>query len=547
MNPAPEEIYVSGEEARILLNALSAEMEASARSHKEAGKYKCPMIFFNEEECKAIDAKHELQKKYQADRGLAVVPNLMLDRTKPIPPLQPSAEQMQVIPMQQPYGQALPIVEFNQFTKGPPTDMELAAILCSRVTLRRIGQRVYLYLKEGYYRRLEGNDLQVLVMEKLRKELSITGQAKQLDNTIKCIMAEPTIALKEWERNKWLMCVGNGILDIRTGTLEPHTPLRFMTTQIQANWYGPQPTPMCDYFFESISGGDPILTRRLWEVLGFLLSSDQDAKRFCLLQGPGNTGKSLYGELVKSMFPSSDTCHVDIFKLGERFQAATLVGKCVNISMDLSNASLKSDAISFVKQVTGRDPVLVEEKYLKPYSTKIDCKFLFGTNHKLRLGDIDDAFLQRILYIPFQYPVSKERMVHGLIDQLKAERNGILFKAVEAYRQVVLNRYVFTGDDIFDLSKMEQTGDSVASSEETLNEFIVQNCLGSPGYFIPTELVYERYVTFCQAIGRSPEGNMQSFSSKFGGLITAYLPDVVNKKARFNGKSCRGYLNLTMR
>ncbi|MBQ8241715.1 MAG: hypothetical protein IJZ38_12965 [Bacteroides sp.] len=521
-------ITVTGDEAQLVHAAEMVEMNAERRARSEApGGTKVPMIFYETEQEKAIISKfNQLRESYRMAYGLSVPPLLV-----------PAVPYSVVQPQKQ-----IP----DAYVRRAFTDLELAKELLQRVILRRKGETIHLF-NGTYFKRLSVDKLHTLILQELRDELSINGSSKQIKSVAAAIMAEPSIEVTETMDTPSGLCLMNGVLDIATFTLYEHSPRCFFTWKMTVSWQGPQACPEFDRFLETVTGGDQVLLQRFWEVIGYLLvPGDNLAKRFIVLIGHGDTGKSVLGELIRFFFEPDAVGGVDIFKMGERFALSTLVHRPINVSMDLSNSSLTEQAISVIKQITGRDLVQVEEKYKAPYFTRINCKLVFGTNHALRIGSQDYAFVRRILYLPFNYVIPVERQDHYLINKLVAERPGILYKALIAYRALVARGYVFAGDDVYDMAHAFQPAEQVVDQRETIEEFICQHCAEAEGNFVTTDDLHKSYLRFCQELGREGIQNKQEFSTKFNASINGF-PNVTRTKKRVEGVPCNGYMGLILK
>lgn len=114
----------------------------------------------------------------------------------------------------------------------------------------------------------------------------------------------------------------------------------------------------------------------------------------------------MLGNLIADLFNPEAVSHLDIFRLGGRFDLSALRRVRVNISMDLANGCLNRQAISAIKAITGDDGIPLEGKFKDVEFGKVQCKLLFGSNHRLSLAENDDAFLNRLVVIPFQYAIA---------------------------------------------------------------------------------------------------------------------------------------------
>lgn len=537
MDPiSPQVIHVHGEEADLVLAADDIMQKAEARSRdveQETGLIVGMDIFEDSKDAAIVASYDKLTFHYQNTLDLPKPP-ILYARSEPN--------------SQNPASNApkpSPGVYYYEFTRraSNPTNMDLEQFLLGRVELRRYGETIYKY-EYGYYRKLSSVDLRTLIHKLLREELSRSGQARQLKDVETLLMAEPIIEGVPIDLNSQLICLENGVLNICTMTLLPHSPGYFFTSKLHVKWEPHAVCPTFDQFLHTVTGGDPVLQQRFLEAIGYVLVPDNRAKRFLLLQGLGDTGKSVLGILLATFFAPSDVAGLDLFRFGDRFSLSSLVDKRLNVSMDLTDSALSEQAVSVIKQLTGQDLVQVEEKYKAPYSAHITCKLVFGTNHALRLNASDQAFMRRILYLPFQYPVPPERRIYGLANILANERNGIFKKALSAYIGLVNRGYQFAGDEIYKIQTMHQCGNTQMTLEQGLSDFISAMCSENPNSLISTEDLHRCYLHFC-ANARIPSyDNRQQFSTKFLSLASTKLPSVSRTKKRIGGKPQNVYIGV---
>ena len=520
-------VYVHGEEAQLVQMAEQIHLAATKRAQEAAQPgTTSPMAFYETEmETGVLDRLQALVRQYQKAMNLDLPPILVPAGAQRPDPLSVDNNPIRV------YRQA-------------PTDLEMAEIFISRVMVRRRDVNIY-HFDGRIYRLLTADQLHTLILETLRQELGINGSSKQIKSVAAAIMAEPRIEVKNEEVNAAGICLRNGILDLNTLQLRPHSPGCFFTWMMDVDWLGERPCPVCDRFFEFAAGGDPVLIQRFWEALAYAMLPDYNTKRFLVLMGKGDSGKSVFGATVESFFEETAVGSVDIFKFGDRFPIGTLAHKRVNISMDLSNSAMTEQAISVIKQITGRDLIMVEEKYKTPYATRIDCKLIFGTNHALRTNSHDTAFLRRVLYLPFHYPVPPNMQNPNLRQMLRAEKSGIFYKALLAYKALVAKGYFFSGDDIYDFTKAYQAGEEVTDPETVLEEFVAAHCGEQQDGFVTTDALYEAYQAYCRSLGHDFIRNKQVFSTKFNAIVQR-IPNVMLHKKRVDGVSCNGYAGLAL-
>ena len=521
-------IPVYGEEAVLVSDFLKMMEEGEQALDLGDGIIRPVVIAQTEEKARLNQQYWDLVLRKQKEFGLQVMPRLIPALPQPYahPP-----SQMQAGPL------------FHEYKPhNQPTDLEMARLFIYREQVRTRNGSVYLY-NGKYYKKLNDDQLKSKILSVLRGELEIKGNSKQLETVAAAIKAEPDIQVHEENLPVRGLCLRNCVIDIASMTCSDHNPQFFFTMQLQVDYQGPQPTPVMDRFLYQIAGGDPVLIKRIWQVIGYcLVPQDNRAKRFFLYQGLGNTGKSVLGSLIASFYVESDVGSVDAFKLGDRFSLSALANKALNISMDLPSSALNDQAVGVIKQITGNDLVQVEEKYKTPYAARIGCKLIFGTNHQLRTNTFDAAFLRRVVLVVFNHPVPKQQRDHYLLDKLKLEKAGIFFKAMEAYRELVANNYIFAGDDVYDMVNTKQAGEQLIDHDTLIEVFIERHVAPLPDGFVSTEDLHMLYMT------ENPDGlaDRQKFSSKFKLLAAKHGLVVVNKKKRINGEPTNGYEGIAL-
>ncbi|MEA5010998.1 MAG: phage/plasmid primase, P4 family [Angelakisella sp.] len=343
----------------------------------------------------------------------------------------------------------------------------------------------------------------------------------------------------------------NGVLDLDTGIFTQPCPDLFLTSFVDCCYDELAyliPTPAFDAYLHQVTGGDSILTTRIWESLGYLVTPDMSAKKFFILYGPGDTGKSVFGSFVTNLFPTEAVSAVDIHRIADRFALSELVGKRVNASMDLSSGTMKPSTVSTIKILTGGDLLTAERKYSPAFKFQNTCKLLFALNGRLSTYEEDQAFINRIVLLPFLHPVPHEQQDRNLSEKLLAEKQGIIHKALQYYRQLRTNNYAFTGDaQVSELLRQQFTSaSSDAQLKQVIQDFVNAKCVFQQDKArTQTGVLYEAYCNFCSEQGFLQVADSKQFSRYFGELY----PMLPTYKWRENGQENprNGYLGIALR
>jgi len=327
-----------------------------------------------------------------------------------------------------------------------PSEYNIFAIIRDGISCFICEESLYVFNTKFYQKRSE-REVQRMIKTLLEQFVNSPIKTKSINEIVKLLYLEEKILKNAEELNQAEIAFENGVLNIRTGAFYSHSPASLVTYLVRCN-YVPSTQPCCprfQRFLQEITGGDTELQIRILEMIGYILSPDTGAKAIFLLQGISGSGKSVLVELIKSFFSEESVMPIDVNNLGARFIASSLVGKALAISADMTSAPLKTSAVSKLKQFSGGDYVSAEVKYNPLVSFYNRSKFVLVSNHPLLTVEQDDAFVERIVTIPFEHATPPELRDRTLIAQLRAERDGIASWAIAHYFNLVKRNYLFTG------------------------------------------------------------------------------------------------------
>lgn len=240
---------------------------------------------------------------------------------------------------------------------------------------------------------------------------------------------------------------------------------------------------------------------------------------------------------------TDDVASLSVHQFGERFALSALADRAINISMDLPNGIFDSRSVAVIKQITGGDSLSIEAKNRQPYSDNIRCKLLFGTNHSIELKVRDEAFAQRILLVPFCFPVPAAQQDFDLLDKLKQEKRGIVYCALAAYREVMRRNYQFTGEARFGFKLNDIQVPTQAVDKIPL--FVDQCCVLDSAAFTSTSELHQAFEIFAQRMGISSTfPDSPAFSRA---LRTHLAGQITARKKRVDGVPLNGYEGIRLK
>lgn len=163
----------------------------------------------------------------------------------------------------------------------------------------------------------------------------------------------------DFNSNENIINFQNGIVDLTTGKLLPHSSEYLSTIQIPCNYIENAKLPQAQVtlkFLQTITGNNPDDMFTFLEVWGAGMSNVYGwrFKKLIVLKGPGDTGKSVAREYITDLIGQENCFTVDIAQLNSRFGTAGILGKRIVGSGDLKYARVSE--MDKIKELTGRRP-----------------------------------------------------------------------------------------------------------------------------------------------------------------------------------------------
>lgn len=297
-----------------------------------------------------------------------------------------------------------------------------------------------------------------------------------------------------------MLCCRDGMYCWPQGAILAHDSqyYRFSYLNISAEDIAPQDTPYFDIFLENVAQGDTGLRQLILEVIGVILSG-YPCKQFFVFQGASNSGKSQLASFLRDVLgPVSCYAVNGINQLSDTRVTAELPGKLLLLCSDVPDVGLKADAVAIIKELTGGDPIFANPKYKQPFCFNNSSKLLFLSNFPLRSykGALDEAFLNRMLQIPFQFSVPKEQQIEDLHKKLFDEAGGILWKSLDALQALEERNGIFTKIAIEPHTTRSPM--SVPTAQERVMAFFEARCVMESSASISVTMLYSEFLAFDQ-------------------------------------------------
>ena len=445
--------------------------------------------------------------------------------------------------------------EFSGSRNDPPSQpvklkpgnaYELAQELMRRVKFIIVCSAIYMF-NGIVYELLDNETLDRLILKELREPIAEIGRPEIISAIRAFVKKEPKLVIDDPTIDPNYIVFRNGRLDIRTMEFADNDPLVFQTSYLNFNYdrYNTH-CPNFERYLESVSGGDPDIKELMLQTHGYIASCSMDAKSFFLFIGEGDTGKSLTIGLDTMFFPNDFVSTIELQALGDKFSTGNLANVRLNVGGDLPNKPLTPDVVKHVKGITGNDMMTAEKKFVQPFSFKPTCKLVFATNHPLVLQQRDDQFCERLVVIPFDNKIPKDRQDHDLLNKLRDELPAIFNMILEAFLRLRKNNFEFK--KVVNLSNyvaipLSESG-SVSHLEEAVDDFVSihYEITGDSGDFVSIKQLYAEFnAYYLQHYNLNT--NQDKFSKAFRQLFDKSETNGYPRKYQSNAHG-RGYQGI---
>ena len=329
--------------------------------------------------------------------------------------------------------------------------------------------------------------------------------------------------------------VSNGILNVQTGKLRPHTPEFLHANKFDIAWddTGTATCPATDAFLNQVLGPEEQIL--FFEMVAHLLTPNTDIQKAVLLQGLGGNGKSIFLEIIKWILGFRNYSSETLRRLeSNTFATANLLGKLANIQSDMTTERIPGS--ENLKKITTGETVPVERKYKTGSQATLYARMITSCNAFPRTEDDSAAFFRRWVVIKFERKFVEGDRSNGwrppteILTEIKKEGPGILLRAIKALAGL-RERGTFTETTATRAALLEF---QIATS--SLSKWLDEHTVDGPEVYVRQDQVRKEYNEFCDAKGFE-RMDAESFSDK----IRRFRPRVhVGKRGHENFATFEG-------
>lgn len=273
----------------------------------------------------------------------------------------------------------------------------------------------------------------------------------------------------------------------------------------------------------------------LMRVLGYCISSLTKGRKAFVCYGIGRTGKSTILNVLEAVIGGGLVSHEPFHTMSGERAKAHYEGKRVNISRETSTKPNRNEE-SF-KSLISCEFTTGSEKYEKQKDFVATLSFVFAGNSDIDFTFMDDAILDRLVYIIFNRTIPEDEIDLDLEEKLLGEKDVIFSLALDSLKGLIEDKYDFKMAPIAE-EHIKHRRYLIHSAES----FIAEKCKISDEGKVSKVALYAAYIAFCKANALKPEGR-----NTFYDKVRNYDASITDGRAPDSaGNSVQGFHGISL-
>jgi len=358
------------------------------------------------------------------------------------------------------------------------------------------------------------------------------------------IKAKTYTDLEKFDTDPNLITLENGILNLETLELMPHTPKHLSRVLLPVEYHPPEHEDIEDNlkdtlfykFLKSSFTVDGKFRQKDFETVLEIISSPIikrhiDEKAFMFL-GQGENGKSVCLSYIQSIIGKNNVSSITLQDItDDKFMRSNLDGMSANIFSDLEQNELRKTGK--IKAITSNEPIEVQRKHQQPFTLHPFCKLLFSCNRFPKVYDQTQGFFRRWVIVKwdrnFENDPERIEYLKEKLDEKQDEKN-LVFSCLVRIANKLNKAGKFTHSK--DWKTIQKDWNANA---DPIDDFDSNHIIDSETNKTKRE-TYQFYKEYCYDKGETPLG-----MGKFSKAFAEYHDEDRTKE---EGKTERVWLNI---
>lgn len=310
----------------------------------------------------------------------------------------------------------------------------------------------YIY-ERGVYKRANRNKVKGIIRRYVPVGMASDNMINNVYNLLLCKDSN-ICTFRDLDTEENYINLRNGLYNVKTRQLEPHTPRLKSTLQLACEYRpGNNSRPVFDRYINDLCTDhegqmDGEKKAVLQEYGGLILSNVRVYRtKLCLVLWSilGNSGKTQFLNLIGELLGDDKVANIPIQNMNEasKFALGGIVGKRLISVGDQTGSDIRDSSV--FKQLTGGDPVKVEPKNKQPYYYIFPGAVAIACNNLPSFTDDKGGHIfERLLLVACMNTIEKEHRDGAILDKMLKERDAIFNWFLEGLHRLIDNGFKVT-------------------------------------------------------------------------------------------------------
>ena len=393
---------------------------------------------------------------------------------------------------------------------------------------------------DNHYSRLAPDECEAFIIALLPPEMQIAVSSSQIKEVIRRLRFMPQLQIDlqaEFWKSQMFVNLKNGVYDIKRQELVYNRDEFVFDYCLSFDYRARsklEDAPVFKRFVETSLGLEQL--ECLLRVLGYCLSSLTKGRKAFVFFGRGRTGKSTILNVLESVIGEGFVSHIPFYTMSHERSKAHYPGMRANISRETSTRINRHE--EGFKSLVSCEFNTGAEKYQRQCDFIATLSFVFAGNTDLEFGALDDAILDRLVYVMFTREIPDEEIDLDLEEKLLAEKDVIFSIALDSLKGLIEDRFDFKMAPVAE-DHLRRRRFGIHSPES----FVEERCLLSDGGRVSKVKLYDAYKGFCDENALKPESR-----NRFYDRVRGFSSAITDGRAPDSkGNSVQGFHGISLK
>ncbi|TVM13311.1 hypothetical protein DPQ33_18305 [Oceanidesulfovibrio indonesiensis] len=349
---------------------------------------------------------------------------------------------------------------------------------------------------------LDGNEVPAKDFFKFLKKARTTGMIRKALWLMR-LCEELHCKLADFNADQYVLNCENGLLNLKDGSLAPHSPDQLVTKLAPVRWNPKTKCPRWERFIKDITSDNPELAAYLQRLFGYCLSGSTQEEVMPILYGSGANGKSIFLARIRAILGPEYALTLGTNSIlnsrfhGIRCDLRQLEGARVAFAIEVNKGHTLDEAV--IKSITGGDQISARAMRENPVQFTPQAKILMAVNHLPGFVGNDRGIRRRLQVVPFLAEFDGSRRKEEIDAELDAESEGILAWAVTGFQQ-------WLKEGLNPPQIVRDATEAYFTTNDHIAEFLEERTVRVSGEKTPVRMVFESYEGWARASGTQSVG-----------------------------------------